>query len=252
MMNEYRQAIGPAMLSLVAALILAGCGNPGPQDDSSTVSSSATTSSSDSRSSGHGSSSSAIDGSEAQGYSWGLPASDTSVAGNDGPAYAALQSSCAEGQAYLDSVALEGYGFRSPLNVVLFAAGLKLCNGDVAGAGQLYAYGTQRYGLSGLPEGKPECELYKSVRSVLEQQSRTTFPCPGGLPPENIIGPTGLIDDPLTMEIDESQPTDTPTPTEDPETPTPSTETPTGESTSVTTEPTQPVPDTFGPATPTP
>lgn len=250
-MNHYRQAIGPTMLSLVAALVLSGCATPGSHDDPSTASSSETTSSSGSTSSGNGSSS-AGNGSEAQSYSWGLPASDTSVAGNDGPAYAALQSGCAEGQAYLDAVAPDGYGFRSPLNVVLFAAGLNLCTGDVAGAGELYAYGTQRYGLSGLPEGKPECELYKSVRSVLEQQPRTMFPCPGGLPPENIVGPTGLVDDPLTMDVDESQPTDTPTPTQGPGTPTQATGTSSDENTAAATETTQTLPDTSGQASSTP
>lgn len=249
-MNNYRQAMGSTMLSLVAALVLSGCANPGQQDDSSTAPSTAATSSFENTQSGNGSSS-AGNGSEAQSYSWGLPASDTSVAGNDGPAYAALQNGCAEGQAYLDAVTPDGYGFRSPLNVVLFAAGLKLCTGDVAGAGQLYAYGTQRYGLSGLPEGKPECELYKSVRSVLEQQPRTAFPCPGGLPPENIVGPAGLVDDPLTMDFDESQPTDTPTPTEDPGTPTTATETSSSESPAESTEPTQSLPDTSGQVSPT-
>lgn len=152
-------------------------------------------------------------------YSWGLPPSDTSVAGNDGPAYAALQEGCSSGQAYLDSVAPEGYGFRSPLNVVLFAAGLKLCDGDRAGARTLYDYGAARYGLSGLPEGKPECELYKSVRSVLEQKPRTSFPCPGGQPPQELVGPTGLLDDPLTMDLDESIPVESESPPATSETP---------------------------------
>lgn len=226
---------------MLAAVVLAGCSEAGPQEDSNDETSTADTGSS-----------TGGKATEAQGYSWGLPASDTSVAGNDGPAYAALQLSCTDGQAYLDSVAPDGYGFRSPLNVVLFAAGVKLCNGEVAAAGELYAYGIQRYGLSGLPEGKPECELYKSVRSVLEQQPRTAFPCPGGLPPENIVGVTGLVDDPLTMDVDESEPTDTPASTEALDTPTPATDTSTGKSTAATAEPTQPLPETSGPATPTP
>lgn len=97
------------------------------------------------------------------------------MAGNDGPDYAALPRSCADGQAYLDMTAPEVYGFRSPLDVLLFAAGIKLCNPDVTSASQLYPYGTQHYGLSGLPEGKPECELYKPVRSRTDQQPRTAF-----------------------------------------------------------------------------
>lgn len=177
-------------------------------------------------------------------YSWGLPPSDTSIAGNDGPAYAQLQISCAAGQAYLDRVAPDGYGFRSPLNVVLFAAGLRLCFGDRPGAQSLYDHGVNRYGLSGLPEGKPECELYKSVRSVLDQVSRTSFPCPGGLPPQDIFGPTGLLDDPLTIDIDESLPQETETTgtAEAPET-TEATDAPATEATEqATSEPATPTP----------
>jgi len=260
-MGTYQRAARWPALLLMSAVVLAGCSYSGPQAETSDEASGTASNSFSSSSSGNGSngngSATGDNGSEAEVYSWGLPPSDTSVAGNDGPAYAALQRSCAEGQAYLDAVAPDGYGFRSPLNVVLFAAGIKLCNGDVEGAAELYTYGTQRYGLSGLPEGKPECELYKSVRSVLEQQERTAFPCPEGLPPENIIGPTGLVDDPLTMDVDESQPTESPTPTEGPtistgETTTTETSTPTGETDMTPPESTPPSSESPESVSPTP
>lgn len=211
-----RYAAGICALGVAAALGLSGCvpdyPGPGPASTGSTTASGDTTSGTATgrTSTTGGTTSPTTHGSTAPvAYSWGLPPSDTSVAGNDGPAYAELQQGCAQGQAYLDAVAPDGYGFRSPLNVVLFAAGLRLCLGDRPGARNLYEYGASRYGLSGLPEGKPECELYKSVRSVLEQQPRASFPCPGGLPPQDIVGDTGLVDDPLTMDVDESQPLET-------------------------------------------
>ncbi|MFF0943954.1 hypothetical protein ACFYE2_06965, partial [Kocuria sp. CPCC 205300] len=139
-------------------------------------------------------------------YTWTLPPSDISVTGNDGPAYAALRRSCQEGQNYLDSVA-PSYGFQSPRNVVLFVAGIRICNGDLTGGQVYYNHAQNFYGLEGLaPEGVAECDLYKSVRSVLEQRPREEFVCPGGSPPGYKFGETGLRDDPVTLDIDESIP----------------------------------------------
>ena len=137
-------------------------------------------------------------------YAWGLPASDTSISGNDGPAYASLRRSCDEGQQYLEVVAENGYGFRSPRNVVLFAAGIEVCRGNYEVGRHYYDHAAAVYGLAGLaPEGRAECDLYKSVRSVLEQRPREEFPCPDGAAPEYRSGPGG-IDDPLTFDVDES------------------------------------------------
>jgi hypothetical protein len=140
-------------------------------------------------------------------YDWGLPTSDTSVTGNDGPAYNSLRRGCDEGAAYLREA---WFGFRSPRNVLLFAAGVDLCRGDRQGGARYFEAARTRYGLDGLqPEGRAECDVYKSVRSVLEQQPRDAFPCPGGTPPPYRRGPGGE-DNPLTFDVDESAATATP------------------------------------------
>ncbi|MCP9000342.1 hypothetical protein NFC73_11465, partial [Pseudarthrobacter sp. RMG13] len=135
-------------------------------------------------------------------YEWGLPSSDISVTGNDGPAYGSLRRGCQEGQDFVFSEAR--FGFRSPRNVVLFAAGIRICFGDIAGGQQYFEHARDAYGLDGLaPEGVAECDLYKSVRSVLEQKPRTDFPCAGGTAPP-YRGQYPALDDPLTLDIDES------------------------------------------------
>jgi len=135
-------------------------------------------------------------------YEWGLPSSDISVTGNDGPAYGILRRGCQEGQDFVYSEAR--FGFSSPRNVVLFAAGIRICFGDIAGGQQYFEHARDAYGLDGLaPEGVAECDLYKSVRSVLEQKPRTDFPCAGGAAPP-YRGQYPTLDDPLTLDIDES------------------------------------------------
>ena len=134
-------------------------------------------------------------------YDWGLPTSDTSVTGNEGPAYNDLSRSCDEGDAFVQSA---WENFNSPRNVLLFAAGVGLCRGDRQAGARYFDAARTLYGLDGLqPEGKAECDVYKSVRSVLEQQPREAFPCPGGLAPQYRIGPGGK-DNPLTFNVDES------------------------------------------------
>ncbi len=141
-------------------------------------------------------------GSVVETYVWGLPPSDISVTGNDGPMYASLQQSCQEGEDFLNEA---WEGFRSPRNVVLFAAGVKICRGDVEGGRAYFQHAATVYGFGGLqPEGRAECDVYKSVRSVLEQQPRSDFPCPAGSAPPWKTGPDSRKDNPLTFAIDES------------------------------------------------
>ncbi|MFF2276189.1 hypothetical protein [Agromyces sp. NPDC058126] len=168
-------------------------------------------------------------GAEAVSYTWGLPTTNTGVSGNDGPAYGSLQRSCDEGQAYLDDRAPEGYGFRSPRNVVMFVAAIAVCRGDLDTARIYAAHAIEEYGLAGLynpeilppcdpascdPDSAPECEVYRSVMSVLDQAPREEYDCPGGSPPEyrfrtDANGVT-WVDDPVTLDVDESDRADVP------------------------------------------
>lgn len=162
-------------------------------------------------------------------YTWGLPTTNTGVSGNDGPAYGALQRSCDEGQAYLDDSAAEGYGFRSPRNVVLFVAAIAVCRGNFDTARIYATHAIDEYGLTGLynpeilppcdpaicnPDSAPECEVYRSVMSVLDQAPRENYNCPGGTPPDyrartDANGIT-WVDDPVTLDVDESDQADVP------------------------------------------
>ncbi|GGI48359.1 hypothetical protein [Agromyces flavus] len=162
-------------------------------------------------------------------YRWALPTTNTGVSGNDGPAYGALQRSCDEGQAFLDDRASEGYGFRSPRNVVMFVAAIAVCRGDLDTARIYATHAVAEYGLGGLynpeilppcdpafcdPDSAPECEVYRSVMSVLDQAPRENYDCPGGSPPEDRISTDAngvvWIDDPVTLDIDESDHADVP------------------------------------------
>lgn len=149
------------------------------------------------------------DQTEPEPFGWGLPPTDTSPSGNAGPMYATLQRGCEEGADFLHS-AWEGFG--SPRDVVLFAAAVELCRGNLEAGRRWYAHTAATYGMSGLlPEGQARCDVYKSIRSVLDQQPRAAFPCPGGAPPEGYRSGPGGLDNPLTLDVDESlAPTDSP------------------------------------------
>jgi hypothetical protein len=60
------------------------------------------------------------------------------------------------------------------------------------------------YGLAGLIHLEVACDVYTSVASVLFQKSRERFQCPGGEAPKFKEGPGGR-DNPLTVDVDESQ-----------------------------------------------
>lgn len=141
-------------------------------------------------------------------YEWGLPSSDTSVGeehqGAEDSAYRALQLSCSDAAAFLDSTFGPEYGFESPRNVLLFAAGVQLCEGNRDEAAVFFEH-AQALGIEGLtPDTWSFCVLYKVVRSVLEQQPPEDFQCAGGTAPPFTVGDNELTDDPLTLDEDES------------------------------------------------
>jgi hypothetical protein len=139
---------------------------------------------------------------ESESFDWGLPPTDISPTGNAGPMYGALQRGCDVGADYLVSA---WQGFNNPRDVVLFAAAVELCRGHRDAGRTWYEHAVDRYGMSAVsPEGKPVCDVYKSIRSLLDQQPRDAFPCPGGSPPEYYRSGPGGLDNPLTLDVDES------------------------------------------------
>jgi hypothetical protein len=145
-------------------------------------------------------------GGEEEEYGWGLP---------DGPytpddtfeddVYVPLQDgSCTNGQAKLD---LHWRGLKSPRGVLLYQAAVHACRGELDAARQRFeqasTYGWQ--GLDWVAFGgfMYDCQVYKSVRSVLEQRARDAFTCQGGDPPGWPTEEREQRDDPRTPE-DES------------------------------------------------
>ncbi|WP_194408722.1 hypothetical protein [Microbacterium cremeum] len=175
-------------------------------------------------------------------YAWGLPPSDVSLTGNDGPAYQALRSGCSEAEQYLAAVSVERpftsnpYGFLNARYTEFYAAGLALCRGDV-GAARIYRdHALARWTTAGIDRpgdpknpdgtdyvgpprppgyGEPECDLYRTLASVLDQVAPDSIVCPGGDRPGHVFvdyivddgqGPytTSIYDDPMTLDVDES------------------------------------------------
>jgi hypothetical protein len=145
-------------------------------------------------------------GGEEEEYGWGLP---------DGPytpddtfeddVYVPLQDgSCAGGQARLEEF---WRALKSPRGVLLYQAAVHACRGELDAARQRFeqasAYGWQ--GLDWVAFGgfMYDCQVYKSVRSVLEQRPRTDLTCQGGDPPAWPTEEREQRDDPRTPE-DES------------------------------------------------
>lgn len=172
-------------------------------------------------------------------YGWALPPTDTSPADNEGPAYGALRSSCDDAARYLEDTSGEGFvfhGFQNPRYVVLYYAGLALCRGELERAAALTAAALATYSASGLDRtwqprdpatgefyspprppgyGEAECDLYRTLRSVLEQIDPDQIGCPGGgVPPftwqeyevmaEGVTTTVRVYDDPMTFDSDES------------------------------------------------
>jgi hypothetical protein len=96
---------------------------------------------------------------------------------------------------------------RSPRDVLLYQAAIELCQENKAGARE-WLKATTELGLEGLavPVATRDkdgahilfayyCEVYRTIRSVLEGRPREEFPCPSGDPP---AWPDGQRDDPRT------------------------------------------------------
>ncbi len=159
-------------------------------------------------------------------YKWQLPPGDTSPTGNEGSFYGNLRS-CKGAVADLQTEKWWG-GFNSPRNVLLYMAAAHLCKGDEAGGRPFYEEAMSQYGTDGIGSDSRPCSVYRSVSSVLLQAPPESFSCPSGAEPQWRQSEDGRhVDNPLTLEIDESAPSVDPTdePTDEP------TDTPTDEPT---------------------
>jgi hypothetical protein len=149
---------------------------------------------------GGGSQGGGSQGGETKKYHWVLPPGDTSPTGNEGSGYGVLMDCQGAEQWVADAWS----GFNSPRNLLMYMAAAHLCHGDIAGGRPFYSRAVSDYGLAGL-DGSRGCDVYRSVASVLLQAPRESFPCPGGEAPQWKTGPEGQ-DNPLTVDVDESQP----------------------------------------------
>ena len=136
-------------------------------------------------------------------YSWQLPSADLSGSGADGQIYGALQSSCAAGE---DALNRQWARASGPRTVLLFAAGIQTCQGQMDLARTYYARVGNEYGWDGLgpAQDSPRCSVFKSVASVMAQTAREQFFCADGANPDFKRSARG-VDNPLTA-ADESAP----------------------------------------------
>jgi len=202
-------------LALALGLSLAACGQYSPVTSDDPRSSDGD-SSGDTSSSGTGGTDDGDDGGTADAgpqYPFSLPPSDTSVYGNDGPAYAALLGGCTSATSYLDAVAKGEptefgsttdanpamWGLVDPRYAVLYMSALvRVCDGDPALADALAAGALEQYGVGGLDRptdpidpatgspydpprppgyGEPECDLYRAIVSARDQVAPDAVPC---------------------------------------------------------------------------
>lgn len=188
------------------------------------------------------------DGEEEDLFSWGLPSGPPTPADTrEDDVYIPLsQGQCEEAQTRLEAWWPE---LDSPRTVLLYQAGIDMCGGDAAGAADWFA-GAEAYGWAGVnreffvvdSQGADagtfayDCEVYRSLSSVLAQMARESVECPGGEAPpwdtdfgrldprveaeEPPTDPDGTTDpdggtDPDSETGPEEEPTPTPTPTSD-------------------------------------
>jgi hypothetical protein len=85
-------------------------------------------------------------------------------------------------------------------------AAAQLCSGDISGGRAFYDRVENEYGLVGLQNDARVCDVYRSVISILLQEPRESFLCPAGRDPEWKQSPNWVKDNPLTVDVDESQP----------------------------------------------
>ncbi|WP_426325278.1 hypothetical protein [Microbacterium sp. E-13] len=168
-------------------------------------------------------------------YGFALPPSDTSVYGNDGPAYAALLEGCDSARGYLNDVVHSRpaefsntqdvnplmWGFVDSRYAVLYLSALvRTCDGDPALARALASAALVRYdGYGGLDRpdsepidpatgspyspplppgyGEPECDLYRAFVSERDQVAPDTISCAasGPFPEHGVVFGAGPAGD---------------------------------------------------------
>jgi hypothetical protein len=157
--------------------------------------------------------------------------------------YIPLQTGdCTEARTVLDAV---WQALKSPRSVLLYEAGVSMCQGDTDGAAT-WLDGAAAYGWAGIDaeffvldaDGQDagtyryDCELYRSIVGVLELVSRDSVSCESGVPPawpeefprQDPRGGPAETTDPDNGEVTESPKTDGPT-TDGPTTDGPTTDT---------------------------
>jgi hypothetical protein len=226
-------------------MALTGCGEYSPVGDSSeTPDASASLAAGSTATPDPGATTNRDDGSAGEGsgtdvvtYAFGLPPTDTSVTGNNGPGYGALLRGCESARSYLSSIDLDDqpfFGFTNPRYVAFYSAGLAIeCAGDIALARRWTEGAVAEYGLDGTDRpgeprnpdgsdapvdpprppgyGEPECDLYRTLASVVRQVDPDSLECHDGTSPlfrsqvwELSDGPVVMWDDPCTFDLDES------------------------------------------------
>jgi hypothetical protein len=162
-------------------------------------------------------------------FPWGLPPGDTSAAAQEAIIYGLIeQGRCEDAQTSLD----EGWRIlNGPRAVLLYQAAIHFCRGERDAGRQRFVQAGDLFGWEGVNWPSLDCNVFKAIRSVLEQRAKEAIEdCPGGetpLWPEDV--PAESRDDPRTPEDDGA----TSTPTE-PSTTTTSTEPPSDSDTTTT------------------
>lgn len=138
-------------------------------------------------------------------FSFKLPRGETGVDAGESVVYPSIQSGdCGGAQKLLDGdppsqeTALWPR-FDNPRNVLLFQAGIALCNGDADAARGWYAAAEQ---LGFAETDRPNiCPMYQVTSSVLAQRPPEEFSCEGGEAPDFTVNfDAGTTDDPRTPE----------------------------------------------------
>lgn len=134
-----------------------------------------------------------------------LPVGEKGVDAGESEVYPSIQrGECSRAQELLDGPADNPeaalwHRFDNPRNVLLFQAGIALCDGDRDGAQGWYDAAEQ---LGFAETDKPNiCPMYQVTSSVLAQRPPEEFPCQGGDAPDFVTNEDfSKTDDPRTPE----------------------------------------------------
>ena len=202
-----RRLVALALVALVA--LLGGCGSgalqaPQAQDPPSTGTATGTAG----EASGEGRATEAPEPDEVE-YGWGLPAGpytpdDTFEDDVYGPLAA---GACVDAQERLNEL---WQLLDSPRGVLLYQAGVEACRGDLSSARTAFARAGDDgwVGVDWVASGgfTYDCQVYRSLRSVLDQRDRATTTCPGGTPVGWPNPDRGVSRDDPRTQVDESAP----------------------------------------------